>query len=225
MIQFKRLDKMVFMRIISYGKSVQGKDHFENEDNMLIDEKLKLFAVADGVTIPRGGKEASEKAMKYIKELFKGYLRNAIEEANKKIVEEKHDEGFEGYTTIVAAHLEEDILRVCNVGDSSALLFRNGKLETLTWTDKIAGTSSLDQAIGQEFVNIHSSEIKIEDGDYIILATDGVMDVLGEIEIEEIVKKFKDPESIAEKMIEEVGRKPKDYDDDRTAIVIEIKGE
>lgn len=210
------------MRIASYGKSVQGKDHFENEDNLLIDEKLGLFAVADGVTIPRGGREASEKVMKHIRKLFSGDLKKAIEEANRKFVEEKYRESFEGYTTVVAAHLDGNILRVCNVGDSPAFLLRNGKIEILSRINRISETNSLTQAMGQDFVNVHSSEVKIETGDYIMLMTDGVTDVLGEIEIVDIANKFKNPKAIVEKIIKEVGKKPKDYDDDRTIITIMI---
>jgi protein phosphatase len=211
------------MEIDSFGKSVQGKDHLENEDNFLINEKLRLFAVADGVSIPKGGREASSKTISYLKEFFEGDLKKAVEKANKIFVKEKMEECFEGYTTLTAAHFEGDTLKICNVGDSPAFLFDGEKIEMLTLLDAIPGTSSLTQAIGEEFINIHSNEIKIKKGDYVILATDGITNVLDEIEIVECIKKFKEPKDIIEEIIKKAEEKIKDYDDDKTVIVIRMR--
>lgn len=210
------------MRIASFGKSVQGKDHLENEDGFLIDMKLNLFAVADGVSIPKGGREATQKILKYLKELFKGDLKKDAEETNEKFVEEKQKENFEGYTTVVAAHLDGNILQVCNVGDSSALLLRKNKLEILTRIDRLLGTDSLIQAMGQEFINIHSNEVELKECDYIILVTDGVTDVLSHEEIINTVKRFKEPKEIVEEMIRGAEKKLTEYNDDKTVIVIRV---
>ncbi|MEM7826291.1 MAG: serine/threonine-protein phosphatase [Candidatus Aenigmatarchaeota archaeon] len=211
------------MKISFFGKSVKGKDHFENEDNFLIDEKLRIFAVADGVSIPKGGKKASEKVLKYLKESFKGKLKEAVEIANKKFFEEKTKEFFEGYTTLSAVYVKENSIEACNVGDSPIFLLRKGKLELLAFLDKIPGTSTLTQAMGEEFVNVHSLEKELESGDYIILATDGITDALTEFEMIEIIEKFEDLEEICEKMIEEAGKKAVLYDDDKTLIVIKVE--
>jgi protein phosphatase len=212
------------MKIVSFGKSVQGKDHLENEDNFLIDEKLKIFAVADGVSIPRGGREASQKVLKYLKELFVGDLKEAVEGANKKFVEEKNSEFFEGYTTIAAVHIKENLLEACSVGDSPIFLSRNDKLETLTFLDKIAGTSTLSQAIGEEFIDVHSVERELKERDCIILTTDGITDVLSQREIFDIIKKLEGPKEIVEELIEKAEEKVSGYNDDKTAIVIKVIG-
>jgi serine/threonine protein phosphatase PrpC len=210
------------MKIICSGKSTRGKDHSENEDSLLIDRKLKLFAVADGVSIPKGGKKASQKAVKYLKEVFSGDLKRAVEETNKKIVEEKRTKLFEGYTTLTAIYLDGNILKVCNVGDSPAFLFRKENLEMLTMLDVIPGTSTLIQAIGQEFVIVHSVELEVKEGDCLIFASDGITDVLNWAEVVEIVKKFEEPKAIVEEMIKKAERKIKAYEDDKTVIVIRL---
>jgi len=210
------------MRIGSFGKSVKGKNHFENEDNLLIDERFRLFAVADGVTMEGGGREASQRVMKYLKESFKGDLEGAMEEMENKYVKESLKEGFKGCTTISAVHLHENLLKVCNVGDSLVFLFREGELEILTRVDKVPGTSILIQAIGRRPISIYSVEKELKEGDYIILATDGITDILNWMEIVDIVKKFKDPNAIVDEMIKEAERKFKVYDDDKTVIVIRV---
>lgn len=202
---------------------MKGKDHIENEDSFLIDEKLKLFALADGVSIPKGGKEASEKVLRYLREIFSGNLRKAIEEANKKFVQEKRRKFFEGYTTLAAVHLKENSLEACNVGDSQIFLFRNGRLEPLAFLDKFFGTSTLTQAMGEEFINVHFHEKELENGDYILLCTDGITDVLSEIEIVEIIKKFEDVKEMCERIIEEAEKKHAFYDDDKTLILIKVE--
>jgi len=212
------------MRVVSFGKSVKGKNHFENEDSLLIDERLRLFAVADGVTMEGGGRAASQRVMKYLKESFKGDLERAMEEMERKYVKESLKEGFKGCTTISAVHLHGNLLKVCNVGDSFVFLFRGGELEILTRVDKVLGTSILIQAIGRRPISIYSVENELKEGDYIILATDGITDVLNWMEIVDIIKKFKDPKDIVGEMMREVEKKFKAYDDDKTAIVIRVVG-
>jgi protein phosphatase len=210
------------MRVLCFGKSVQGKDHFENEDNFLIDEKLKLFAVADGVSEPKGGKEASQKVLKYLRESFKGNLKKAFEEANKKFVKEKEENFFEGYCTLSAVHIKENFLEACNVGDSPIFLFRDKKIESLAFIDKLLGTSILTQAMGEDSIHVHETKRELKTGDLILLATDGITDVLSEEEILNIIEKIEDVKKICEKIIEEAERKISLYNDDKTLVVVKV---
>jgi len=88
------------MKIISFGETEKGEDHLENEDAILVDDKLKLYAVVDGVTLPYGGKEAAKRAIKYLKFYFKDDLKKAIENVNKKICENKTKNQEIGSTTL-----------------------------------------------------------------------------------------------------------------------------
>ncbi|MEM5829259.1 MAG: serine/threonine-protein phosphatase [Candidatus Aenigmatarchaeota archaeon] len=210
------------MKILYSGKTVQGKDHEENEDSLLMEQNLKLFAVADGVSIPKGGKEASQKILKYLKEFFKGNLKKAIEKANEVFVEEKSKKFFEGYSTIAAVHLKENSMEACNVGDSPIFLIRKNKIENLAFLDRLFGTSSLTQAIGENFIKVHSVEKEIEVGDIVMLATDGITDVLSEEEIVEVLKKQSELEKIVDEIIQKAEKKPSFYQDDKTLILIKV---
>ncbi|MEM5772899.1 MAG: SpoIIE family protein phosphatase, partial [Candidatus Aenigmatarchaeota archaeon] len=168
------------------------------------------------------GKEASQKVLKYLKKFFEGDLKEAIEKANKAFVEEKAREFFEGYTTISAVYLKENSLEACNVGDSPIFLIREKRIENIAFIDKLLGTSTLTQAIGEEFIKVHFLEKELKPGDMIMLATDGITDVLSEEEIVELLKNETKLERIVEKIIEEAEEKASFYQDDKTLILIKV---
>lgn len=210
------------MEILCVGKSVRGKDHEENEDCMLIELELKLFAVADGVSIPKNGKKASSKVLNYLKKFFKGNLKEAVEKANEAFVEEKYKNFFEGYTTIAAVHFKGNLIQACNVGDSSIFLSRENKIENLAFLDRFFGTSSLTQAIGEDFVKVHFVEREVKVGDLVVLATDGITDVLSKEEILGFLNRKISLEEMVNKIIEEAENRTSFYQDDKTLILIKV---
>jgi serine/threonine protein phosphatase PrpC len=208
------------MKIEAYGKSVQGSAHAENEDSFLIEMKRKLFAVADGVTIPSGGKLAAELAVKFLSEIFSGNLKEAFLKVNEKIVSEKHATGA-GYTTLSAAKISGEKMNVANVGDSPIFLIRKGKISELTRSDR-ALFHSLSQAIGEGFIHVNENELELKVSDTVLLLTDGITDVLSTNEILKIAQEA-DAETITEKLIEAARKKRTEYDDDKTAITIKVR--
>ncbi len=62
----------------------KGEDHEENEDSFLIDIEKNLFAIADGVSIPKGGSKASKLACELLQKLFKNDLKKAISNLMKR---------------------------------------------------------------------------------------------------------------------------------------------
>ena len=208
------------MKVMVFGDTKQGADHTENEDSMLIDTTRNLYAIADGVTIPEGGKEASSRAVTYLENVFNYDLKKAVEEVNKKILEDK-DVLRVGYTTIVATALKNNILEVANVGDTPAFLVRDNKIVMLTVPDKFL-TGSLTQALGEQNVKVHVTKEKLKQNDYVILASDGITNILTEEEILEIVKKYKDPKKIVESTFVAVEEEPQTYNDDKTMIVPKV---
>jgi protein phosphatase len=206
------------MRIATFGKTIKGEMHEENEDVVLIDSKLNLYAVADGVTIPGGGRKAAEKSIKYLKLLFKKDLKGLVEKVNEKILKEMEEDPV-GYTTLAVAHIKDDILQTANVGDSSVFLVRD-KISLVTVSDRLVGTHALAQAIGEEYIKVDFHEEKLIKGDYIVLATDGITDVLSNEEIFSAVKNLKEPKKIVDFLIEKARERPKAYEDDKSIIVI-----
>lgn len=209
------------MNIKSFGKTEQGKAHPVNEDNFLADDKLKLYAVADGVTLPFGGKEASDRAIDYLKKFFKGNLREAFEKANLKLVADKLENTTIGLTTLTAVDIHNKVLRIAHVGDSSAFLIRDDKIFLLVEHHSIG--SMLTKAFGEADVNFFYNEIKLKADDHVVLATDGVTNLLMEDEILAVVKKQKEPERICDKIIEAAKYAYATYDDDKTVVVIKYE--
>jgi len=211
------------MKIISFGKTEKGEDHLENEDAILVDNKLRLYAVADGVTLPFGGKEAAERAIKYLKSYFKNNLKNAIEIVNKKICEDKLKNPTIGCTTLTVGFVKKKTINIGHVGDSYAFIVRNNRIKEITTHDGIRGTGILTQVIGQSYINVNLYEESLEKGDYIILSTDGMTDILDNKKILDIVKKYKKPKDIVNSLIKETKKKLRIYKDDIGVIVIFIQ--
>src|SRR5437660_9938194 len=70
-------------RAVSYGASIKGEDHKENEDTILVDDRLGLYAIADGVTMPYGGGPASGLTISSLRPWFKGHLAETSPQVNR----------------------------------------------------------------------------------------------------------------------------------------------
>ena len=210
------------MKVDVFGDSKQGADHTENEDSMLIDNIRKLYAIADGVTVPEGGKEASSRAVTYLERFFDDNLKKAVERVNENIVGNKKNLPV-GYTTIAAASIKNNSLEIANVGDTPIFLVRDKGIVMLTVQDRFL-TGDLTQALGQDIVNVHISQEKLKPNDYVILVSDGISDVLTEEDLLEIVKLHKEPKRIVEATFVAVDEEPQEYKDDKTMIVLQVGG-
>ena len=205
---------------VSYGASVKGEDHKENEDSILVEDKLGLYAVADGVTMPYGGGPASRLAISSLRSLFKGDLAETILQVNTTVLDEKKKSPRIGSSTLTAAHLADGNVRIAHAGDSSAFLIRENAMILKTAPQNREGF--LTNTIGEYFegATLYSKEIK--SGDYLILATDGVTAVLNHDEIADIVTKQKEPKRIVEYTLREIERRPRPYRDDRSMVVVRV---
>ena len=135
------------MKVTAYGQTDVGLKRTKNEDNLLVDEKLGLFVVADGMGGHRGGELASKIAVESMQHVVKVHcdehtflspramIEEGYTEASAKIFLEsqKNDKSLEGMgTTLVAAFFHEDHLYIGNVGDSRAYLFNEHAMWQLT---------------------------------------------------------------------------------------------
>ena len=207
-------------KTISYGASVKGEDHLEDEDTILVDDNMGLYAVADGVTLPHGGGLASRLAIEALRSRFKENLEETITQVNKMVMDEKKRTPRIGSTTLTAAHLKESRLDIAHVGDSCAIVMRDGRMILRTEPQNRDGF--LTNAIGEYFEGVQSYRQDIESGDYIVLATDGVTAVLSHQEIADLVTTAKEPRRIVENVLREVGSRPRQYRDDRSMIVVRL---
>lgn len=127
-----------------FGASDRGKVRGNNEDFFMLDERLHLAVVADGLGGHASGEVASRAATEsvFAQARVSGQsdaapeeaLRRWIGEANREIarLNAKSLQRSNMGTTIVAALIRESVLTVAHVGDSRAYLFRAGESRRLT---------------------------------------------------------------------------------------------
>lgn len=190
-----------------------------NEDNYLVDKDRKLFVVADGMGGHQGGKLASGLAIKTIDEYcelkekpedYRVLLEKIIKKANLLIYEKAHTEdGFIGMgTTVTAALFKDNNLFIANIGDSRAYIINNEKITLLTEDHSLVrvlvnkgeiteeeainhpNKNILIRALGIEpEVDVDIFNIKVKKGDFLLLCTDGLTNLVRDKEILEIVEK------------------------------------
>ncbi len=132
------------MRFQSWCLTDKGKKRESNQDSFLIDDRLGLFIVADGVGGHTGGEVASALAVETVREVVghpkasqfkpKEVVYQAYEEASHRIFDRATQESrLNGMgTTMVMGYYRDTKLWVANVGDSRCYLFRKPYLWQLT---------------------------------------------------------------------------------------------
>ncbi len=186
--------------------SIGRADRWKNRDGQSIERSLRerygrLYIVADGVGGNADGADASRMVVDEVMQAFYydtrlpeepvERLRAAIEFATSVIHAEAHRRHNNMASTIVAALIHDNILTIANVGDSPALLCRPGqtpKLLTKAHVRREAdGGTSLAQAMGDQQVVPSIFSMPLEEGDAVVLCSDGLTDLVQHDEIAEIV--------------------------------------
>ncbi|MDO8518684.1 MAG: Stp1/IreP family PP2C-type Ser/Thr phosphatase [Deltaproteobacteria bacterium] len=172
------------MKIDAFGLTDVGKKRIKNEDNFLINEKLRLYVIADGMGGHSGGEFASKLAVATIEEVISGInsdpeatvisgvntdeadfgdrLRYAIEIASSKIYDKAlFDSALKGMgTTTVAVLFHAGQVFIANVGDSRGYLFHANKMKQITTDHSLvseqlqAGFISSGEVKGHKLKNI-----------------------------------------------------------------------
>jgi serine/threonine protein phosphatase PrpC len=124
------------------GKSDVGQKRQNNQDSILVNENLKLFAVADGMGGHSGGEVASAMAVRTLEKVFSENkqisiperLEIAVHMCNKVIYEHSQaNSALMGMgTTLTAAALDGRWLHIAQVGDSRCYFFKMGELYQIT---------------------------------------------------------------------------------------------
>lgn len=122
----------------------KGLKRQANQDSFLIDERLGIFVVADGVGGHMGGEVASALAVETIREVAghpkavhfqpKQVLIQALEEASHRIFDRATQEPkLSGMgTTIVMGYVRDSKIYIAHVGDSRCYLYRKPYVWQLT---------------------------------------------------------------------------------------------
>jgi PPM family protein phosphatase len=145
-------------KVTSCGITDIGRKRQKNEDSYLVNDKLKLYIVADGMGGHAGGEFASKIAVSTVEEIVKGddkkhvdpksyldksrskdddfseKLRDAITRAGSKICQRSiEDPELRGMGTTASAVLFHDKKAfIAHVGDSRVYCFRDNNMNQIT---------------------------------------------------------------------------------------------
>ena len=206
------------MKISTAYLSEQGGRE-KNDDTVCIrrkENKLCVF-VGDGLGGYDNGKFASEKAAQTMIEYFD--QQDSLDE-NKNIKEQQVIRNSNMKTTIVVLGIDDLKARWMHVGDSRLYHFKNGKIVDQTMDHSVSQIAVLMGEISQEEIRFHEdrnrvlralgsdnakpdiSKLTIIDGrkEAFLLCTDGFWEYVYEEEMEEALRKSKNPEQWIEKM-------------------------
>jgi len=210
----------------SAGVSNIGLHRKRNEDSYYIDEAQGIFIICDGMGGHKGGDVASRLAVQTIRdhldlagmEELAPVMTQAVQAANRAIYRAGNadDSLREMGTTATAAIIRDECLTVAHVGDSSLHHFHAGILTKITQDHTLAEQMKADgvltngdlpissyshiltRAVGVEpEVNIDLYQHKINRGDWILLSSDGLTDLVTEGEIAGFMATASEPESTA----------------------------
>ncbi len=222
-----------------------------NEDSYIVntEDKDKLFIVADGMGGHNAGEVASLEACRIIESHvmntegnIEDVLKTAVEKANRDLfIRASENEGMRGMgTTIDALVATDDCIYVAHVGDSRVYVITDGDMRKITKDHSIVGMMVDSGTITEEEAKIHPQrnlitravgtamtvevdivKEEIHKGQWILMCTDGLTNMVTKDEIHSIFKECEDADSIAKTLVEKA--KQNGGDDNITVVVIEMK--
>lgn len=209
--------------LTSFAKTHIGQRKV-NEDCILVDEKLGLYIVADGVGGLEKGDVASKLACQKIIECTKQgrKLDYSVYEAHGALVDQiESNHSKQGMATTIAAVLFTDNnYQISWVGDSRVYLW-DGKLKLLTKDDSYVerlyendlisledmethpDRNVISQALGmtRKEVTINSNSGTLEKDQMLLICSDGLYSIANEVDIINEISLQKGMEDLTEKLV------------------------
>jgi len=184
---------------ILYDNAGHGEDHYVVRT---LNDNAFLDAVMDGVTGRRGW-EASQilaDALAVVPLTSPADLLAVLEDINEQLY--RRGWGRFLLTTLAAALYCDGMLHIMGAGDSSIVLIRSDTSQLLS--SRTSGFSPLGppRAIGmsQQLGTLYRTEVTLEPGDRIVLATDGVTDIVTRSELVEFVRAAVSPDDAVQQL-------------------------
>jgi protein phosphatase len=159
-----------------------------------------------------------------ILEHYSERLRQAIEQASQAIVDygDKHREAKGLGSTVTAALVIGEQAFIANVGDSRTYLLRNGRLGRVTTdhslVERLVEAGQIDRAevydhpnrnlvyrslgAGRSEVDVDIFTEKLQDGDVLMLCSDGLWEMVKDAQMESIITEVKDLVETCDLLIE-----------------------
>jgi protein phosphatase len=231
------------VRLTPGGSTDKGQVRDSNEDGYVVDRRLQLFAVADGMGGHRAGEVASATALEALRAAIASGtdLGDAITSANAAVYgKSAADDQLRGMgTTLTAVMPDAQNVLVGHVGDSRAYLLRDGQLRQLTTdhslveelvregrlTEEQAAVhpqrSTITRAIGVEgAVDVDVYSVPVKAGDRILLCSDGLTTMLRTEDIAGLLRREHDPTRAANQLVDAANAAG--GEDNITTIVIDV---
>lgn len=215
-------------KIQAYGQTDVGKMRTENDDSFLVDESLGLYAVADGLGgLPEGGL-ASSMAIETLRQLMSESLDGELDypamfaEANVRVQAEgrRINEDLGIGTTLTAATVDNNELKVGHIGDSGLVIFSPNTWLQLTHDHTMAQdmldrlgpgehayipeyfSHTLTRCIGQNTpTQTDVYRYALEGDERILIFSDGVTKVIKMRELHEMVFAASDTKQLVKRII------------------------
>ena len=203
----------------------------EHKDSLILNKSItseggKLVGVFDGM----GGYSDGEKAS-YIAALtamqvdkcragsiiHEKFLHSLCMKMNDEVCKEADGSGMG--TTCALLFLQDDRYTVCNIGDSPVFLVRNGKMKQISVDhnqraifERVTGKPApanqkfiLTQCIGipkdEMIIEPYIASDTVQMGDFFLLCSDGVTDMISHENINSIICEHKTPEAVINELI------------------------
>nr|WP_146812041.1 protein phosphatase 2C domain-containing protein [Aneurinibacillus danicus] len=230
------------------GRREEQDDYFSTATTL----NGTIAVLADGISGLANGRMASTIAVTaFIREFLKLdsakdiplFFTKASYLSNTEIL--RNLKGIRGGTTLIAVVISDDYLYWGAVGDSIAMIFRDGEfiyinqkhiLESMLEDRYLAGEITKDEMLdnpmrnrlinylgyeGFKNIEICKKPIPLNKGDKVILCSDGVYNSVTEMELEKILSKNISPYDAAQEIIEVIEYKRLRNQDNATVIILE----
>lgn len=224
-----------------------GYHRKNNEDAFLVDPSQGVFAVADGMGGHLAGEIASQAAIGYLRnqinlrEMDASVIFDAINQLILRLSQDNENCRGMG-TTLTLARIRKDSLEVAHTGDSRAYLIRGQHISQLTTdhtmvnellkVEEITPEEAaehpykhvLSRALGvEDKVEADKTILLLEEGDRILLSTDGLHGLLPDEEILGLAITHTELDTLAEILLQRALENG--GNDNITLVVIHYTGE
>lgn len=218
------------MNIRAFAHTDIGRVRQENQDAFLLDEELRLYAVADGIGGLPAGAQASKLALTALREFFAQQKPGAtidydasLEDANKQVhlLGRQISPRLGIGSTLTFAHLTDDHINFGHVGDTRLIRFRDSTVTQITSDHTlenefamrlergesplllIENKNALTRCIGQPPpVCGDFGSLPMLPGDRYLIASDGVTRLVSTEDMAILLDRFKEPEKWVRTMVD-----------------------
>ena len=234
------------MKIVCGAATDTGQVRDGNEDAYLVDRRLELFAIADGMGGHRAGEVASATALEGLQAAVDSGISvaDAVGRANTAVWDKASgDTSLAGMgTTLTAAWSDGTTLTVAHVGDSRAYLLRADTLQRITVDHSLVEELIRDGKLTEEQATVHPQRsiitralgvdssvdvdvysLVLQPNDRVMLCSDGLTSMVRANGISEILRREPDPTTAANALVDAANAAG--GDDNITVVVLDARSD